>query len=881
MMRRLAASVLLAFLAACQETPVDTPERNLERCTGLVQFCVEPEAPDSSTYQVRPAGWCSGQDCAPGDQDCLERRDSRRLLGAILESARGEVALADLDGSRLLDLGGGQPGYSVVPVGAAPRDLASSPDGCLSVVTAGDCRLTLLDHTALVDLAGVETQGAVRPLLTRLSLWTDSGRLLATPSEVAVADVRYPPAASCQDLVDRSAYVTLPSCGLLAEVDLETGRILQSVRVSGQGIEDAGTDPVCPADCPDVAGDGAVGGARSRELPTHLAYYSVSETGRRPEVLVAPQRGDWVALVPLVPAGDFDLSDARILHLDPGRNGVSGIRRLRVLGPTPLNDLLFAYVVTSDGDVRVLDLDQEQECETNPDPRDPYFQGQDWYREGFSCLPIGSVARAPLSDGPGIQLPDGRQAVDVAWATVDATDLPEDVELLAPQRMVGSFAYILSRDGQVFVSSLDEDFTSPDENHNGLPDLLEHRLQDGAYAVLSHQLRNATDTREQEDGRPRVEDYTYLKGGEVVEEPPAGITVSEVDVTDPRSAVAETWSLVYEGALPRATGTAGFVYKPYPANDDPESADFRDDTARFCEAGVRPGDILVLKGCDSDSDCSEGFSCLHDVQHRNTNGGICVDSRYVLDQTLVRACLPFVEGRRDYEVAQAYEHRLVVRSMPAPGTPCDTAADCATDAGSSIQCEDGLCVGDCSQDEGACAALGGVCEGGRCIRAPLPDRRVEIGQGVTWCLPSLLQYEVRVRDAFLVLGSATGTLERRTEDHTGRCVDDDSLSPLYRARIPLGAETFENPVFRIVLTGTDPHHPPGRDDGIRFEILGGYNPMRADLGLKIPAAILSGADGYVYVLDMGDDTDTQGGVTGLVLRIDPATFGLDDSFLLR
>ena len=52
-----------------------------------------------------------------------------------------------------------------------------------------------------------------------------------------------------------SAYVTFPTCNMVAEIDLQTGRVLQSRRFEsdGQGgvtVSDTGISPSCPVECP-------------------------------------------------------------------------------------------------------------------------------------------------------------------------------------------------------------------------------------------------------------------------------------------------------------------------------------------------------------------------------------------------------------------------------------------------------------------------------------------------------------------------------------------------------------------------------------------------------------------------------------------------------
>lgn len=898
-LRAVVLVVCLASAVGCKETKVQTPERNLNRPTKMSFFCAGPVESGGEAVSALSAELCDASLwwCEESDEVCEEILSERSLFGLILNTSRGELGVADLTNRRLLDLASGQPGYRFVPVGSSPTDVAVTPDGCGAyTINGGSCDITAVNTTQLLRLSGFETTvGAESPPVTsRIDIRTDSGRLLTRPAEmIMVPGGRWPPPVdACQQLQGHSAYVSFPACGLVAEIDLDTGRIVQSIRVSRDGIVDAGTDPSCPKQCPDHWGDGVDGGTFDHERPMHLAYRSFAETGRGPALYVAPENSDYVAIIDVAIDGRFDLPSHRVVTLEDVRNGIRSVK-LSPVSPPP-NDWSFLYVMTRDGDIRVVDTgaDPEVECETNPDPRDPFFDPEgEWFEAYGGCIPVGDVSRAPLADSPGIDMPDSRQPVDVAFFTVDATGYDADLDTLDPARLNGMFAYAVTMDGLAYVLNVDERFDPLDEDGDNVSDHFEFRLEDGIHAVLAHQIRNANDTRAAEDGRPRIEEsFIFLSQGGEVSDPPAGVTIDQVVIDDSREAKSETWSLIFEDILPGGASSSGYILKPNPAVDDPDTAELRDSGSDFCRTGVEEGDVVVLEGCEEQDDCGDGFTCLENPREGQENGGVCVEQRYAADEGLVRACLPLAQSSREYEVLSARDDSLVLATLPAPGTPCDTAADCSIEGepGLDFVCDQGRCGVDCSETDSEgrpvqdCAVVAGVCRQGRCIKGPLPDERVDLAGEVTWCMPTVIEYEIRAAYQYVLFGSETGTLVARVADpQTGQCVDDQTKSGLYRFRIALTQEPFSNPIFTLFLDGTENGDELDREDGIIFEMIGGFEPGVIDVASRLPSVAKLGPDGYVYIVDMGNDVETAGGVDGQVLRLEPAQISIDEDFLIR
>src|SRR5690606_35434586 len=106
-----------------------------------------------------------------------------------------------------------------------------------------------------------------------------------------------PLAAICDPLARASAYVSFPTCNLVADIDLQTGRVLQSRQFVGDvdgnvTVIDTGITPSCPVECPAQFHDQFDG-----SLPADLP--GVDEYGPFPQALE-------LALEPVEPVEDPD-----------------------------------------------------------------------------------------------------------------------------------------------------------------------------------------------------------------------------------------------------------------------------------------------------------------------------------------------------------------------------------------------------------------------------------------------------------------------------------------------------------------------------------------------------------------------------------------------
>ena len=438
--------------------------------------------------------------CAPGETSCdaVVPACARQVIGALVaNTARGELAVADTQAQqpglstsgRLQNLHGGKPGYGFLPVGLLPEHVrAFSPDGAAAAdgsvrapdawaVTSntGSCDLSVVGIQAIARMtarpASCDDSGATCPSQDcgpaadgsgnscpqRVQPWVQDGgsRVLlgSRPSWIEVA----PWVRSAR----RQAVISFPTCGVVTVVDLDSqgsapaGQILEAVRFDKTGTAKVLTAAElaalrCPADCggdgtgslmPDVTQIPPGGVARQTVYPSTFALDSESQ-----RLIVGDAQGDSLTLIDLevtTETGPHLLGTPRKLTLDfepltdalrGGQRGLDGIR----IGPRSAAGK-FAYAIARDSSVRVVDLDREIECETNPDPR--YLMSQaggalrvlpdelnDSNLRRLSCLPVGQTPRNPLAPGPGIFLPTPT-SLGLRFTSVDTTSglpLPND-----------------------------------------------------------------------------------------------------------------------------------------------------------------------------------------------------------------------------------------------------------------------------------------------------------------------------------------------------------------------------------------------------------------------------------------------------------------------
>ncbi len=877
--------LLVGAAAGCNQDEVLTPTRYLERPNAIDFFCVGPVVDEANQdYTALPPYAC--------DED-IEGASRRAIFGIVTNSARSEVAMVNVTTGNLVDLANENPGFGFVPVGEMPVGVKLTEDGCAGYVTNhGSCDISLVNVNAVLHSAGfsILEDGLHGTPTGRIGIRSASGRLLVRPGDLVLKPEwldELPPVAACGPIRGHHAYVSLPSCGLVAEVDLDSGRILQSLRLMDNGaVQNAGVDPSCPADCVDFVGDGVSGGPLSDHRPGPLL---VTWDGQR--LVIGWSTAPQVTFVDIDPdTGAF--AHPRTVTLAEEERGVLRIRETL----TWTHDWHFLYVITRSGVAHVLDGDYEEECETNPDPADPFFPQDNsdpaaWeaWEGQKGCLRLSAPdtpERAPGVDTPAIEPPGKRKAVDVAFIELDA-DRYEDGDLttLDPRYLVGTFAYLVTQDGVSYLINVDEDYSDTlDPGTTETP--INWRRGDGVYAILSHQFRDALNTLPDEDGRPRPTDdesqLLYQESEALVDdgthdrirEVPGGAE-PDVSVVDPLRARSETWTLQYMGIIPGTSRTSGQVVRHDLSTVGDDQIEFRDPGLPLCQAGVRDGDVIEFTGCQADKDCADGFYCYRSFLQPAGVAGICLpdDAGPQLEQT----CEPLALSVREYTVVRAEADRLVLEVRQSTD-----ATQCTGEGLDGYCCEPS--EGDNPQ-EGAGSPVG-VYADGRCLDGPLPDLPqfilFEDGSARTaHCLEGLRHYRIHVGQAqYLISGSRSGTPVGGVPDPDDgdHCIRDPERSSSIRARVPRSEEPFRNQALRFTLELAD--DPPTYGYYVQFGIEAGFEYTAIDLAARLPASIVLAPDGYMYVTDEGDD-NTVGGLQGQVLRLLPGDIALDTSFVVR
>ncbi|HEX3697363.1 MAG TPA: hypothetical protein VH374_18455 [Polyangia bacterium] len=586
-------------------------------------------------------------------------------------------------------------------------------------------------------------------------------------------------------------------------------------------VVDAGDASAAPDSPPPIGPSVATGGALGvGPLALHplgfRAYVGLTNAPIVAAIDVEPDTGaliapaDVGASIPLVDA----LGVRRVrLSVDP----FSTAKNVPFVSRNPqAQDRKFLYVIADDGTVRVVDVDSQQECDNNVDPKLlPTADDRATMIKG-PCLTVADAAAGglhnPLVPGPGIRLPSNPR--DVVFTNVG------QAQSVTGNGLEGAFGFILTDSGAVYLTNVDP-VTDPTKHFvtgvvNGavaeIPQVppLPNSLRDQNFV-------NYNTTLDLSSGPPRLDVvpvapvYGARIEGFWAEDTADNYLITAVGppvktyayFPDREVVTPQTWTATWEGGLIglRFSGLRKGPYTSPETNTDVDSFLY-DAGGGFCQAGVVAGDIVTMVGCSTDAQCGAGLVCVHsDTVAPSANGlainGLCVNPDPATQATELKTCRRLLESVRRYEVVIPHPDRLALRPLkdevvqssldPARcmretdekgnGVPCGPPS--AIDPSySAFRCknvggpdhDDLRCVNPCGQptdtDPHPTIEKGDVdCRPGRkcvdfgsrggrlCADAPSEATEQPSAHG---CFPQLTTYSVQAGRSFLVQGTATG-----------------------------------------------------------------------------------------------------------------------------
>jgi hypothetical protein len=811
------ALVLLTglFLGSCEDDTTERPDRLVERPTMAAFFCaVENESGEKE--------WKTTSECDSEDEN-------NTFYSLVVSSSRGELALINLEDKKIVDLDPDLPGYNHLPMGfPVEKIVLDDSTGDIIVLSRTPVRINRISiNSILARTRGEQTQETI----VGKNVSTSEGKLRSTPSDMIIHEE------------SSAIYVLFPHCSLLARVTSD-GTILDSWK-TGEGTEllvNSMDTPRCPAEGPVLDQSAPVDDGEFAEIYP----YTMEIDGNDLYIGYSAEGGE---------------SSDQLLHatLDASGNigavesitvveGTKGWRKLRISPETRWGK--FLYGITRNGDVRVIRLSDNVECDANIDTRE--IAPLDIDDDLRGCMAAGSLKRNFVAKGPGITLGNSRKILDVSFFSFNEVD--DSTDYKQKSAFLGTFAVLLSMDGILFLVNLDENFSS---------ETYEYRYGSSYLwpeEVIAHRIRNTVEIEGSysNNGRPRMNEIVsyyenygvhYLTEGE-----------PDIYVTDDASlqnvegylSRMEMWSVTWEGNLPDTARNSGVM------ENSGDNTLFEDLGGSFCSRGVRPGDILRVTGCYDDYDCLIGYSCGRTPIQPFDSYGLCFPED--LKNDFVVDCSQILASDREYLISEVLDSNLVL----APNVLYDPSDE---DPLSPHSCTENI---DCFH---LGVEQGGVCgSDGVCVSAPSP-----LTDENRWCLGGMLNYEVRVDDAFLLRGGITGYESPYTTDSTGSCVLKSEETFDFRLSGDPGRK--ETPFFSFDIARDPQVSIPWRYE-LRFIVDAGYSQYYGDLAVRLPSWMGIGPDGNIYLTDMGD-TGSITAVIGQFVKVVPEYFALDTEFIIR
>jgi hypothetical protein len=669
---------------------------------------------------------------------------SPEFFAFVLQPSRGTMAVVNVGARGVQDNDPLTPGLNDIPVGTLPVGMAEDFTGCF-VMTAnsGSCDLAAVDVSTALDL----TRAAQ---VNRFSFTAPNGEpILARPRTITTGPQTEEVGSACPASPEGLVYVAYPGCNMVAAVTAESGVVQTALAFRDDGSIELASDAdyaACPIECGDSVRGVALGTEVDAGMPPEVfderpVVMEVSDDGTK--LYVASESSPFLTIADLDAAG-LPTGTARRLRVqgDVGITHFAISDRIDMGGDEregkielPVGEFQFAYLIATDSTIRVLDLDNEQECDTQVDPRHLVGETDVSF---LSCMPVGDPRTPPRrigAQGPGIQLPGrfqvgrnglGSLAVPLDISITTNPSPASKAAVASPDTMIGTFAFVTASTGFVFVINVDDDNYADTEDPAdpvsvSLPLALPHQIRDnvinrdalsvscGTPAVNRSELgARLMDSPTQlidpnQIANSKVHEMPFLRGlgceGEdslgnpietVVTELSfaAPVDVREAAYPDLRVVENQEWSVTWEGSI---SGDGSFVHIDGPPVRkgalvrDGSQAFLRDSNEPFCSVGVEEFDIASIVGCDpllNDSQCGVGESC---VVHPDTpfviQSGVCLPSDR--EDALAGPCREFLISRRRYSVVstakgelELAERRRVLRTTPLDG--CESAIQCET-----------------------------------------------------------------------------------------------------------------------------------------------------------------------------------------------------------
>lgn len=327
----------------------------------------------------------------------------------------------------------------------------------------------------------------------------------------------------------------------------------------------------------------------------------------------------------------------------------------------------FLYAVARDASLRVMDvyLDPNAtttptapfECDVGVDPTDPKIaaftdptlagaNGAASFNDpARNCFKYGTVRRLPQATTDGLRFPSAVQDIAFGYYWTPPTTVASDPNAEPTNEIIlnGAFGFVLTSTGAVYIVNIDPAIRQTGQltgDLNAMPPPVAS-LQPESPLPLPNSLRDSnvvtfTAGLGPLSGPPRLDTapialstgptlrvfqaYVTRENSLIVPLFDNGVPTAPsppepsptyVFFPNRASVTPQTWGVTWEGALAgtRFGGTIDPTHDPDGAG--PVSA-LTDYGGSFCTStGVRPGDVVTLLGCDTDSICGPGRACVH------------------------------------------------------------------------------------------------------------------------------------------------------------------------------------------------------------------------------------------------------------------------------